>query len=53
MEVVVEEKHEDVSPFVDLEAYRGQDDQQAKSLGTPGLLQARVYILPNGQVNLH
>ena len=29
MEVVVEEtaNHKDVSPFVDLEAYRGQDDR--------------------------
>ena len=55
MEVEVKEraKHEDVSPFVDLEAYRGQDDRQAKSLGTPGLLKASHYILPNGKVNLH
>ena len=47
MEVVVEEatNHEDVSPFVDLEAYRGQDDRQAKSLRTPVLLQASHYIL--------
>ena len=54
MEVVVKEmaKHEDVSPFVDLEAYRGQDDRQAKSLGTPGLLKASHYM-PDGKVNLH
>ena len=55
MEVVVKEmaKHEDVSPFVDLEAYRGQDDRQAKSLGTPGLLKPSHYILADGKVNLH
>ena len=55
MEVVVEEttNHEDVSPFVDLEAYRGQDDRQAKSLGTTGLLQASHYILADGKVYLH
>ena len=55
MEVVVEEtaNNEDVSPFVDLEAYRGQDDRQAKSLGTPGLLQAGHYILADGKVYLH
>ena len=55
MEVVVEEttNHEDGSPFVDLEAYRGQDDRQAKSLGTPGLLKASHYILADGKVNLH
>ena len=55
MEVVVEEttNNEDVSPFVDLEAYRGQDDRQAKSLGTPGLLQASHYILADGKVYLH
>ena len=55
MEVVVEEtaNHEDVSLFVDLEAYRGQDDRQAKSLGTPGLLKPSHYILADGKVNLH
>ena len=55
MEVEVEEKakHEDVSLFVDLEVYRGQDDRQAKSLGTPGLLKPSHYILPDGKVNLH
>ena len=55
MEVEVKEilKHEDVSPFVDLEAYRGQDDRQAKSLGTPGLLKPSHYILADGKVNLH
>ena len=55
MEVVVEEtaNHEDVSLLVDLKAYRGQDDRQAKSLGTPGLLQASHYILADGKVYLH
>ena len=55
MEIVVEEmaKHEDVSLFVDLEAYRGQDDRQAKSLGTPGLLKLSHYILADGKINLH
>ena len=55
MEVVVKEtaNNEDVSPFVDLEAYRGQDDRQAKSLGTPGLLKPSHYILADGKVNLH
>ena len=55
MEIVVEEtaKHEDVSPFVDLEAYRGQDDRQAKPLGTPGLLKPSKDILADGKVNLH
>ena len=55
MEVVVKEmaNHEDVSLFVDLEAYRGQDDRQAKSLGTPGLLKPSHYILADGKVNLH
>ena len=55
MEVMVEEtaNHEDVSPFVDPEAYRGQDDRQAKSLGTPGLFKPSHYILADGKVNLH
>ena len=38
MEIVEEaEKLAKESPFIDLEAYKGQDDRQAKSLGTPGL----------------
>ena len=55
MEVVAEEtaNHDDVSLFVYLEAYRGQDDRQAKSLGTPGLLKPSHYILADGKVNLH
>ena len=38
MEIVEEtEMLAEESPFIDLEAYKGQDDRQAKSLGTPGL----------------
>ena len=53
IEVEVKEmvKHEDISPFVDLEAYKGQDDRHSKSLGTPGLLIPSHYILPDGKVN--
>ena len=46
MEIVEE------SPFIDLEAYKGQDDRQAKSLGTPGLFTASHYILAHGKVIL-
>ena len=39
-------------PFIDLEAYKGQDDRQAKSLGTPGLFTPSHYILAHGKVTL-
>ena len=42
MEVVEEtDKLAEESPFIDLEAYKGQDDRQAKSLGTPGVLRPK------------
>ena len=48
MEIVEEaEKLAEESLFIDLEAYKGQDDRQAKSLGTPG-----HYILAHGKVTL-
>ena len=28
----------DISPFVSLEAYKGQDDMKSQEYGTPGLL---------------
>ena len=34
----VHETDMDMSPFINLEAYRGQDQRQATRLGTPGLL---------------
>ena len=40
------------SPFIDLEAYKGQDDRQAKSLGTPGLFTPTHYLLAHGKVTL-
>ena len=40
------------SPFIDMEAYKGQDDRQAKSLGTPGLFTPSHYILVHGKVTL-
>ena len=54
MEIVEEaEKLAEESPFIDLEAYKGQDDRQAKSLGTPGLFTASHYILAHGKVILN
>ena len=54
MEIVEEaEKLAKESPFIDLEAYKGQDDRQAKSLGTPGLFTASHYILAHGKVILN
>ena len=51
MEIVEEvEKLAKESPFIDLEAYKGQDDRQAKSLGTPGLFTPSHYILVHGKV---
>ena len=42
MEIVEEaEKLAKESPFIDLEAYKGQDDRQAKSLRTPGLFHTK------------
>ena len=53
MEIVEEvEKLAEESPFIDLEAYKGQDDRQAKSLGTPGLFTPSHYILAHGKVTL-
>ena len=53
MEIVEEaEKLAKESPFIDLEAYKGQDDRQAKSLGTPGLFTPSHYILAHGKVTL-
>ena len=40
------------SPFIDLEAYKGQDDRQAKSLRTPGLFTPTHYVLAHGKVTL-
>jgi len=52
MEVVEEtDKLAEESPFIDLEAYKGQDDRQAKSLGTPGVLRPSHYIVGPGKVN--
>ena len=54
MEIVEEaEKLAEESLFIDLEAYKGQDDRQAKSLGTPGLFTASHYILAHGKVILN
>ena len=51
MEVVEEtDKVAEESPFIDLEAYKGQDDRQAKSLGTPGVLRPSHYIVVPGKV---
>ena len=53
MEIVEEtEKLAKESLFIDLEAYKGQDDRQAKSLGTPGLFMPSHYILAHGKVTL-
>ena len=53
MEIVEEgEKLVEESPFIDLEAYKGQDDRQAKSLRTPGLFTPSHYILVHGKVTL-
>ena len=53
MEIVEEtEKLAKESLFIDLEAYKGQDDRQAKSLGTPGLFTPSHYILAHGKVTL-
>ena len=53
MEIVEEaEKLAEESPFIDLEAYKGQDDRQAKSLRTPGLFTPSHYILTHGKVTL-
>ena len=53
MEIVEEvEKLAEESPFIDLEAYKGQDDRQAKSLRTPGLFTPSHYILAHGKVTL-
>ena len=52
MEVVEDtDKLAEESPFIDLEAYKGQDDRQAKSLGTPGVLRPSHYIVGPGKVN--
>ena len=46
MEIVEEtEKLAEESLFIDLKAYKGQDDRQAKSLGTPGLFTPSHYVL--------
>ena len=51
MEVVEEtDKVAEESPFIDLEAYKGQDERQAKSLGTPGVLRRSHYIVCPGKV---
>ena len=53
MEIVEEtEKLAKESLFIDLEAYKGQDDRQAKSLGTPGLFTPSHYVLAHGKVTL-
>ena len=53
MEIVEEvEKLGEESPFIDLEAYKGQDDRKTKSLGTPGLFTPSHYILAHGKVTL-
>ena len=53
MEIVEEaEKLAKESLFIDLEAYKGQDDRQAKSLGTPGLFTPSHYILAHEKVTL-
>ena len=53
MEIVEEvEKLAEESLFIDLEAYKGQDDRQAKSLRTPGLFTPSHYILAHGKVTL-
>ena len=54
MEIVEEAKKlAKESPFIDLEAYKGQDDRQAKSLRTPGLFTPSHYILAHGKVTLN
>ena len=54
MEVVEErDKPAEESSFINLEAYKGQDDRQAKSLGTPGLLQPSHYIVGHGKVTFN
>ena len=53
MEIVEEtEKLAEESLFIDLEVYKGQDDRQAKSLGTPGLFTPSHYVLAHGKVTL-
>ena len=53
MEIVEEtEMIAEESPFIDLEAYKGQDDRQAKSLRTPGLFTPSHYVLAHGKVTL-
>ena len=53
MEIVEEAKKlAKESPFIDLEAYKGYDDRQAKSLRTPGLFTPSHYILAHGKVTL-
>ena len=53
MEIVEEmEKLAEESLFIDLEAYKGEDDRQAKSLGTPGLFTPSHYVLAHGKVTL-
>ena len=53
MEIVEEtEMLAEESPFIDLEAYKGQDDRQAKSLRTPGLFTPTHYVLAHGKVTL-
>ena len=37
-EIDVESELKDISPFVSLEAYKGQDDRKSREHGTPGLL---------------
>ena len=52
-EIVEEtEKLAEESPFIDLEVYKGQDDRQAKFLGTPGLFTPSHYVLAHGKVTL-
>ena len=51
MEIVEEtEKLAEESLFIDLEVYKGQDDRQAKSLGTPDLFTPSHYVLAHGKV---
>ena len=53
MEIVEEtEMLAEESTFIDLEAYKGQDDRQAKSLGTPGLFTPSHCVLAHGKVTL-
>ena len=37
-EIDSESELKDISPFVSLEAYKGQDDRKSREHGTPGLL---------------